>query len=160
LGGTARRTKGELVFKGVSAAVTIALHTFHVTRAFLAWQTGTLKSECAERSLQIFSQSNRMRAVIRVTRTKTSLRPVKIQNSFTRYIKTGNARLYFNKHPKIQNTLHRRGKRVFREKEKTVKMTLIRVLAVLAVMALGSTTVLADGIPAPMCLPSANCVTN
>jgi hypothetical protein len=84
----------------MSAAVAIALHTFHVTRAFLAWQTGTLESERAERSLQIFSQSDRMRDHPCDAHKKTSLRPVKIQNYFTGYIKTGNARLYFNKHPK------------------------------------------------------------
>jgi len=87
---------------------------------------------------------------------KSPLRPAKIQKYSTRYIKTGNPELYFNKHPKNLNTLHRRGKRVFREKEKTVKKTLIRVLVVVALMALGSTTVLADG-GNPLCRPGVPC---
>jgi hypothetical protein len=81
----------------------------------------------------------------------------KIQNYSTRYIKTGNPGLYCNKHPKNLNILHRRRKRVFREKEKTVKKTLIRVLVVLALMALGSTTVLADGGNLPPCPPKILC---
>jgi hypothetical protein len=58
---------------------------------------------------------------------------------------------------KFKNILHRRRKRVFREKEKTVKKTLVRVLVVFALMALGSTTVLADGGNLPPCPPKIQC---
>jgi hypothetical protein len=61
--------------------------------------------------------------------------------------------------PKNLNILHRRRKRVFREKEKTVKKTLIRVFVVFALMALGSTTVLADG-GNPLCKPGVPCSTS
>jgi hypothetical protein len=113
-------------------------------------------SRRAERSLQIFSQSDKMPTTIRASSTKTPLRPVKIQKYFRRYIKTGNLGLYFNKHPKNLNILHRRRKRVFREKEKTVKKTLIRILVVFGLLALGSTTVLADG-GNPLCRPGVPC---
>jgi hypothetical protein len=141
----------------MSAAVAIALHIFHVTRAFLAWQTvkrepGVLREVCKF----FLSQTRSALSSVRQAQ-KTPLRQAKIQKYSTRYIKTGNPGLYCNKHPKNLNILHRRRKRVFREKEKTVKKTLIRVLVVLALMALGSTTVLADGGNLPPCPPKILC---
>ena len=145
----------------MSAAVAVALHIFHVTRAFPAWQTGTLESECAERSLQSFSQSDTMRAVIRVTRTKNVSSTSKNTKLFHAIYQNGKRGTLLQQAPKKFKTLCTAGENVSSGRRKRqVKMTLIRVLVVLAVMALGSTTVLADGIPAPMCLPSANCVTN
>jgi len=105
----------------MSAAVAIALHTFHVTRAFLAWQTGKRESGALREVCKSFPMSDKMRAPCVRQAQKSSLQPAKIQKYSTRYIKTGNPELYFNKHPKNLNILHRRRKRVFREKEKTVE---------------------------------------
>lgn len=62
---TAGRTKGELPFNGMSAAVAIALHTFHVTRAFLAWQTAQ-PFEPVLKKLQFFRSRYEMGSIDRV----------------------------------------------------------------------------------------------
>jgi len=82
---------------------------------------------------------------------KRGLQREKVKKQSGQYIKPQKSDSTSTSTQKNLNTLHRRRKRVFREKEKTVKKTLIRVLVALALMALGSTTVLADGgnIPCP-----------
>jgi hypothetical protein len=62
---TAGRTKGELPFNGMSAAVAIALHIFHVTRAFLAWQTAQ-PFEPVLKKLQFFRSRYEMGSIDRV----------------------------------------------------------------------------------------------
>lgn len=94
------RAKGELPFNGMSATVAIALHTFHVTRAFLAWQTGKRESDALREVCKFFLSRTRCAQPSVRQAQKTPLRPVKIQKYFRRYIKTGIPGLYFNKHPK------------------------------------------------------------
>lgn len=95
----ARRAKGELPFNGMSATVAIALHTFHVTRAFQAWQTGK-RVRRAERSLQIFSQSHKMRAASVATSTTIASLTSKNTKILQAVYQNGKTGLYFNKHPK------------------------------------------------------------
>jgi hypothetical protein len=92
----------------------------------------------------------------RILRAKSADCGGKSKKTIRAIYQVARIRLYFNKHPKNLNILHRRRKRVFREKEKTVKRTLIRIMLAVALMALGSTTVLADG-GHPSCLPGIPC---
>jgi hypothetical protein len=97
-----------------------------------------------------------MCVIIRTLRAKIAAFSEKSKKTIQTIYQAAKVRLYFNKHPKNLNTLHRRRKRVFREKEKTVKKTLVRILLAVALMALGSTTVLADG-GNPLCKPGVPC---
>ena len=157
LRGTAGGAKGELPFKRVSAAVAIAWHIFHVTRACLAWQTGHAQSRHSEKSANFFLSRAEMRGIIRILRAKRALPAGKSKKIIQAIYQDGKVRLYFNKHPKNLITLYPQRKRVFREKEKTVKKTLIRILLAVALMSLGSTTVLADGGNLPPCPPKILC---
>ena len=86
-----------------------------------------------------------MREIIRILRAERALPAEKSKKIVQAIYQDGKVRLYFNKHPKNLITLYPQRKRVFREKEKTVKKTLIRILLAVALMSLGSTAVLADG---------------
>jgi hypothetical protein len=93
-----------------------------------------------------------MRGIVRAQTGNPHFERLKTQKYSSRYIKREKSDSTSTKHPKNLITLHRRRKRVFREKEKTVKKTLVRILLAVALMALGSTTVLADGTnPPPTC---------
>jgi hypothetical protein len=88
----------------MSAAVAIALHTFHVTRAFLAWQTGKRESD-ALRSLQIFSQSRKMRATIRAISTKDTSSASKNTKIFHALYQNGKLGTLLQQAPKKFKTL-------------------------------------------------------
>jgi len=98
-----------------------------------------------------------MCVIIRTLRAKSATFSGENKKTVQAIYQVAKVRLYFNKHPKNLNTLHRRRKRVFREKEKTVKKTLIRIFVVFALLALGSTTVLADGGNPLPCPPKIQC---
>jgi len=85
----------------MSAPVAIALHTFHVTRAFLAWQTASRPVRSLERSCKYFLSRKEIALIIRGLHASSALPAGKLQKIIRSYIKKQSSSLYFNKAPKI-----------------------------------------------------------
>src|SRR5712671_8213015 len=78
----------------------------------------------------------------------------KYKKQSIRYIKTGKTDSTSTKHTKFLRSAPK--KRVFRRRKRPVKKSTVRILLILALMALGSTAVLADGGNKP-CYPGIPC---
>jgi hypothetical protein len=98
-----------------------------------------------------------MRRVANRTSRKPAFSAAKNTKIFQPIYQDRKIRLYFNKNPKNLKLSAPQKKRVFREKEKTVKTSLVRLLVALGLLVVyGSSSVMAEG-PLPSCRPPVVC---
>jgi hypothetical protein len=99
-----------------------------------------------------------MDALIRVPRGRPSLSTSKKHKNNLFGISKREKPTLLQQSAKFKHSAPQR-KRVFREKDKTVKKTLVRALMVVAVLVVcGSSPVMADGGPLPSCKPPLVCL--
>ena len=78
---TTCRTKRDLPFNRMSAAVAIALHTFHVTRAFQAWQTASNRLDQLSEAANVFLVGNKLQSSFAGCMRRSPFSREKLQNS-------------------------------------------------------------------------------